>query len=70
MVENNILELHRDYPDFALVSIVYGNEIYIINWNKILQEASLWSESPTFRKLEQDDMNSIADICYEFFSSL
>lgn len=69
-IEPGVLELHEDDDELALLSVYYYGELYLVSWNKILEEVSLTGMVSVGKEPSQEDMNFIADICKDYFYEL
>ena len=63
----HILKIHEDEGTVCIVSVYYHGDFYLISWDKILEEASLVATMNISKKLEQKDMNEIANVCKTVF---
>ena len=54
---------------FSFVYVYYENYLYTVRYNRDTGNTALVGTNNPVRKLYQDDMNNLADICYEYFNS-
>lgn len=69
-IEPSVLELHEDDEELSMLSVYYYGELYLVTWNKILEEASLSGMVSVGKEPSQEDMNYIATICKDYFYEL
>lgn len=66
-IGSEVLEVHEEDDEIALLSVYYYGELYLVSWNKIFEEAEIAGMVSTAKELKQDDMNFIADLCKDYF---
>jgi len=67
---NNSVFYDTDYDEsFAFVYVNYNNYLYTIRFDKITGNTVLVGTNKPGDFLDQDDMNNIADLCYDYFKS-
>lgn len=68
-IEPQVLDIHEDEGTVCIVSVYYYGDFYLISWDKVLEEASMAGTISTARKINQHDMDNMADLCKDFFDS-